>query len=76
MEGSVRTDGREVPLNTLVEVTRDATALGSASSLLFMVTVTAVSIAATFSRDPRRRTDARRALEILLRRNTADREDH
>ena len=63
----------EVPLNALTEVIRDTTGLGAASGLLYAGAIATVSLTAVQSRNPRRRADARRTLEILLRYHTADR---
>jgi hypothetical protein len=59
-------------MRTLAEVTRDVAALGATTSLLYVCTITLTALAATLSRDPERRLDARRALKILLQRHGKD----
>ena len=57
-------------MQAFAEVARDVAALGTATSLLYMWTITFTALAATLARDPQRRLDARRALKILLHRHS------
>jgi hypothetical protein len=54
-------------MQSFIELARDAAGLGAVSSLLYVCTITVTTLAATLSRDPQRRLDARQALRILLR---------